>query len=1033
MHTSTFLGAVLTAGSLFCSSSAQVTTECDPTKVTCPNDQGLATDTYSIDFTKTKTLPAEWQLANYANVGLGDQGAEFTFAKRYDAPTMWTKFKFFFGRVEFVVKAAPGVGIVSSMVLLSDDLDEIDWEFLGGVTTNVQTNYFGKGSTGTYNRSTSPAVASPQTQFHTYALDWSTAALTWSIDGVVVRTLNAKDADGNGDQYPQSPMKVSLSLWDAGDPDSPTQGWGGGVTPIPPPEPYTMYVKSVRIFNQNPAQQYQYTDKSGSWKSIKVINDVPFSSSSSVAPTQGTTLSLGFTSAVSSSQSSQASAVASSLSSKATTSTSAASTPLPSSALFSSSQSAVSASRATSGTSTFGSYVSSAAASSAPNRAATADIPSSANSHPVITVSSTLTATITSCSSKSDCPTNSNQGSSITTPAASVGSNSESTTHLTSTVTQGTQTYTSTLPSSAGGSSSTTAAWTSSSASVALSSKTMTPSPYPPSSTTSIKNLNQSPSVNASSASSYQSSSTAIVASWSSSASWSSAATMSIPKMTPIANVSSANLQQSISTGMVDSWSSSASSYGIGTASAKVSTIGSLTFTDLIPAASTATVTSVTTASCSDKSSNLGLLPPAAGSSSLTPWPLSSYPFTSVSIMSTRTGASNNWTSTTSTWVSPSTLSSSWASKQAPSGSSALVSTLATSPSIILIPLAPILPSAKPSTSNPLPTQATSITTSSSSLSWAKPPTANPPAQNTPPAPAPSALVSTQATSPSTVLIALTPLLKSQIASSSATAATLDTKSVITVGSLTAWGFTSAPEATTTSVDTATVSSTATAFRSQLTPPRAPGYPSENWNGGNGEMARAPGIKHPSATTSQASKLVTSVGPKASSLVSPIGNDNGTPTDTDADIISIHENDDNETETDKSDNLGPQTTAPPWSGVGKTNWADDMNVPWDESGNDDDNNQWDNAPEYSSAWSSVTSVGPKVASTPQPSYARPNSTSVSGNWKPSIASTGGWTTPSGVAGTTGKTVPFKGEGGRVEMGTESSALMMMVVALMVLV
>ncbi|KAI4253712.1 MAG: hypothetical protein L6R42_007474 [Xanthoria sp. 1 TBL-2021] len=309
MHTSTLLGAILAARSILWQGNAQVTTECDPTKVTCPNDQGLATDSYSIDFTTTKTLPSEWQLANYANVGLGDQGAEFTFAKRYDAPTMWTKFKFFFGRVEFVVKAAPGVGIVSSMVLFSDDLDEIDWEFLGGVTTNVQTNYFGKGYTGTYNRSTSPAVASPQTQFHTYALDWSTAALTWSIDGVVVRTLNAADADGNGDQFPQSPMKVSLSLWDAGDPDSPSKEWGGGVTPIPPPEPYTMYVKSVKIFNQNPAQQYQYTDKSGSWKSIKVINDVPFSSSSSAPAMQASTLSLGSTSAASSSQASLSSEV----------------------------------------------------------------------------------------------------------------------------------------------------------------------------------------------------------------------------------------------------------------------------------------------------------------------------------------------------------------------------------------------------------------------------------------------------------------------------------------------------------------------------------------------------------------------------------------------------------------------------------------------------------------------------------------------------------------------------------------------------
>ncbi|KAL8774460.1 MAG: hypothetical protein Q9209_000833 [Squamulea sp. 1 TL-2023] len=919
------------------------------------------------------------------------------------------------------------------MVLLSDTLDEIDWEFLGGVTTNVQTNYFGKGYTGTYNRSTSPAVASPQTQFHTYALDWSTAALTWSIDGVVVRTLNAKDADGNGDQYPQSPMKVSLSLWDAGDPDSPTQAWSGGVTPIPPPEPYTMYVKSVKIFNQNPAQQYQYTDKSGSWKSIKIINDVPFSSSSSVAPTQATTLSLGFTSAVSSSPLSQASAAASILSSRTATPVSAASTQLLSSTLSNSTQSAVLAASAKSKNSVSDANFLSAAASSTLNRVATADAPNSADSHPVITLSSTLTATITSCSSKWDCPTNSNQGTSTGTPAALMGSVSESTTHLTSTVTQGTHTYTSTLPSSAASSSSTTAAWTSS-ASVALSSKTMTLSPYPPSSTSSIKNLNQSPSVNASSASSYRSSSTATVISWFSSSSGSSPATVSTPKMTPIANVSSANLQQSISTGKIDSWSSSASSYGIGTASTKVSTIGSLSFTDLVPAASTATVTSVTTASCSDKSSQLGLTPPAAGSSKTTLWSLSSYRFSSSSIIPSGTAASNNWASSTSTWSSLSALPSSWALTQVPSGSSALVSTLATSPSIVLIPLSPILPSAKPSTSNPPPPQSTPIATSSSSQSWAKPPTTNTLPQHTSPALAPPALASTLATSPSTVLIPLSPVLKSQIASSSAAAATLDTKSVISVGSLTAWGFTSAPEVTTTSINTATISSTATASRPQLTPSPAPGYSTQKWINDHIEKAGVLSLKHPSATASISSKLVTSIGPKASSLVSPIGNENGTPTTTttttttDEDIISTSENNDSETETDNPDNLGPQTTAPPWSGVGKTNWADDMNVPWAESDINGNNEEWNNAPESNSAWSSVTSVGVKVASTPKPSYSTANVTIA----KPIIASTGGWTTPSGVAGTTGRTVAFKGEGGRVEMGTEILALVVGVVGLMVL-
>ncbi|KAL8732739.1 MAG: hypothetical protein Q9166_002519 [cf. Caloplaca sp. 2 TL-2023] len=780
MLQSTFFGAAFALGSLIWSSNAQVTTECDPTKVTCPNDQGLATDTYSIDFTKTKILPTEWQLANYANVSLGDQGAEFTFAKRYDAPTMWTKFKFFFGRVEFVVKAAPGVGIVSSMVLLSDDLDEIDWEFLGGVTTNVQTNYFGKGYTGTYNRSTSPAVASPQTQFHTYALDWSTAALTWSIDGVVVRTLNAADADGNGDQYPQSPMKISLSLWDAGDPDAPTQGWAGGVTPIPPPEPYTMYVKSVKVFNQNPAQQYQYTDKSGSWKSIKVINDVPFSSSSSLVSAEASTLSLGFTGSVSSSQLSQGSAGSLTQSSTGVVSTSTIAS--PSSSAFPTYVYNFTAEGSTSGSSNYlaasASIIPSSISSSA---AATSVSNQSVDSHPVITVKSTTTSTVISCSGKSDCPTTTPPASGPSSysdsfhSASSVAASSidsTSTTHIIQTVTAGTSTRTSTLPSSASSKTVSTSASATSWASVTSVNKTMTVSPYPPPTLPSIGNLNQIPSINASSPSIVQSTLTAKVGSWSSSATWSSG----IPGSSSASWSSSTSWSSTAQKSSSSSWSSriskpsgsawsthvsrssSASIYGIGSASASVSTIGSLIYTNLVPAGSTKTVTSTTTANCSTDHPPYASSGSSFVSSSATIWPTGFLAATSGSSSSASAMTPVNTWSTT-VWI--------------PTPSSA-------SPSPVSY--------ATPPTTNPLPP-----------ISYAKPPTTNPIGTTWSSAQA-SGLISTLATSPLTVLIPLSPLLSSPSATSSSaitkpntSAQTAAKPGIISIGSLSASGFITGP------------------------------------------------------------------------------------------------------------------------------------------------------------------------------------------------------------------------------------------------
>lgn len=76
------------------------------------------------DFTQGSSK--EWT-AIADNVTYGSNGAEFTIAKRFDAPTLETNFYIFFGEVEVVLKTANGTGIVSSIVMQSDDLDEVDW------------------------------------------------------------------------------------------------------------------------------------------------------------------------------------------------------------------------------------------------------------------------------------------------------------------------------------------------------------------------------------------------------------------------------------------------------------------------------------------------------------------------------------------------------------------------------------------------------------------------------------------------------------------------------------------------------------------------------------------------------------------------------------------------------------------------------------------------------------------------------------------------------------------------------------------
>ncbi|KAL4893704.1 concanavalin A-like lectin/glucanase domain-containing protein [Aspergillus ambiguus] len=265
--------------------SAQTFSKCNPLEKTCPANKGLSSST----FTSNLNNLDGWT-TTAGTVNTGADGATFTINKKGDAPTIDTNFYFLFGKAEVVMKAAPGTGIVSSIVLESDVLDEIDWEALGGDNTQIQTNYFGKGDTSSYDRATYVGVAGgPQNDFHTYTVDWSKDQIQWSIDGNVVRTLAYTDAKG-GSRFPQTPMRLRLGIWAGGDPDN-AQGtieWAGGATDYSQ-APFSMYVKSVRIENSMPADSYTYSDNSGSWQSIQTKGGSGGTSSASSSSSSSST------------------------------------------------------------------------------------------------------------------------------------------------------------------------------------------------------------------------------------------------------------------------------------------------------------------------------------------------------------------------------------------------------------------------------------------------------------------------------------------------------------------------------------------------------------------------------------------------------------------------------------------------------------------------------------------------------------------------------------------------------------------------
>ncbi|CAG8336798.1 unnamed protein product [Penicillium nalgiovense] len=301
---------------LTATAAAQTTTNCNPLKKTCPADTGLNMYRLNTDFTSGSL--GRWN-TTAGTVTSTDVGAKFTISEQGDAPTIESEFYIFFGRVDVKMRAANGTGIISTWILESDDLDEIDWEQISTYDTEIQTNYFGKGNTTSYDRGTTVTVSTPEETFHTYSIDWTSERIEWLLDGEMVRTLEYADAV-DGTNYPQTPMRIRIGIWAGGDPGNSagTISWAGGESDYTE-SPFSMYVESVDIINYNPASAYTYTDKTGDYTSIKATNattstNLISSNSSSIVVSSKISASARASSSLIASPSASASAAASSIS-----------------------------------------------------------------------------------------------------------------------------------------------------------------------------------------------------------------------------------------------------------------------------------------------------------------------------------------------------------------------------------------------------------------------------------------------------------------------------------------------------------------------------------------------------------------------------------------------------------------------------------------------------------------------------------------------------------------------------------------------
>ncbi|CCC69770.1 hypothetical protein NCAS_0D01890 [Naumovozyma castellii] len=263
MRNSDIFLRLVTGACLLSSTALAATTSCNPLSATgCEADTALAT-AISEDFHTNSSYFIDQKHAG--TITYSDDGVALTLAKRFDNPALKSDFYIMYGKLEVILKAGSGTGIISSFYLQSDDLDEIDIEWVGGDTTQFQSNYFSKGNVTTYDRGEFHIVESPQTEYHNYTLDWAMDKTTWYLDGQAVRVLPNTTSEG----YPQSPMYIMMGIWAGGDPDNAagTIEWAGGLTDYSQ-APFTMNMQKVVVTDYSTGKQYSYGDQSGSWESI---------------------------------------------------------------------------------------------------------------------------------------------------------------------------------------------------------------------------------------------------------------------------------------------------------------------------------------------------------------------------------------------------------------------------------------------------------------------------------------------------------------------------------------------------------------------------------------------------------------------------------------------------------------------------------------------------------------------------------------------------------------------------------------------
>src|SRR5690242_10260680 len=104
-----------------------------------------------------------------------------------------------YGKVTAKIKTGnTSPGVVNSMITMSPEGDEIDFEWVGKDKSEVQSNFYWNRQLD-YTKGKHHSVGADATaDFHEYAIEWSPDTINWWVNGKIIRTLQRSETLDQG-------------------------------------------------------------------------------------------------------------------------------------------------------------------------------------------------------------------------------------------------------------------------------------------------------------------------------------------------------------------------------------------------------------------------------------------------------------------------------------------------------------------------------------------------------------------------------------------------------------------------------------------------------------------------------------------------------------------------------------------------------------------------------------------------------------------------------------------------------------------